>query len=108
AATIIAAISAHSGLTLSAGDIANVAAYVEQIGDQEASAPVPNTDTTAPTQPGSFTASVTSGIPTLAWNASTDNVGVVGYIIYRSTNGTQGTEVARTSVRTWQDKSFTE
>ena len=193
-ATIAAAISSHNGVSLSSTDLANVAAYVEQIGNQEASAPVPNNpptitnpgnqsgstgiavnlaikasdadgetltysasglpagltinsstgaitgtpttagpsnvvvraadaltsasasftwtialrDTTAPSQPTSFTATEPNGIPVLSWNASTDNVGVVGYIIYRSTNGTQGSEVARTSARTWQDPSFTE
>jgi chitodextrinase len=46
----------------------------------------------------------------LTWSASTDNVGVAGYIVYRSTNGSQGAEVARTSaaVRTWTDNAFQE
>jgi chitodextrinase len=46
----------------------------------------------------------------LSWSASTDNIGVAGYIIYRSTNGTQGAEVARTTaaVRTWTDNAFQE
>lgn len=51
-------------------------------------------DTTAPTQPGSFAATaVSSSQINLSWTASTDNVGVTGYRIYRGgtlihTNGT--------------------
>jgi hypothetical protein len=65
-------------------------------------------DTTAPTQPASFAASAASGNPTLTWGASTDNVGVTGYVIYRSTDGTQGAEVARTpaSMLQWVDPAF--
>ncbi|GAA0921589.1 hypothetical protein GCM10009558_104850 [Virgisporangium aurantiacum] len=41
-------------------------------------------DTTAPSTPGPPTASnVTSSTATLAWTASTDNVGVAGYNVYR-------------------------
>jgi DNA-binding beta-propeller fold protein YncE/mono/diheme cytochrome c family protein len=41
AATLPAAISAHNNLTLSANDVANVAAYVQQIGSEEPAAPLP-------------------------------------------------------------------
>jgi hypothetical protein len=60
-------------------------------------------DTTVPSKPTNVVASGASGYPALTWTASTDNVGVAGYIIYRSTNGTQGAEVGRTSaaVRQW-------
>ena len=46
-------------------------------------------DTQPPTAPGSLvaTAASTSEID-LSWSASTDNVGVTGYKVYRSTNGT--------------------
>jgi YVTN family beta-propeller protein len=196
APTVAAAIGAHSGISLSPTDLGNLVAYVEQIGSQEASAPLPNQapvlvnpgnqsgftgtavslalsasdgdgetltfsatglpaglsigsstgritgtpttagtstvtvtvhdalasasqtftwtlstrDTTAPSKPASFTASAASGRPALSWGASTDNVAVTGYVIYRSTNGTQGTEVARTaaSVRQWIDPAFQE
>jgi hypothetical protein len=66
-------------------------------------------DTTAPSQPA-LNAAVTNGRPVLTWAAATDNVGVTGYIVYRSTNGTQGSEVARTAanVLTWTDPSFQE
>lgn len=44
-------------------------------------------DTQAPSAPGSLTAGgVTSTTVTLSWNASTDNVGVTGYRIYRGGN----------------------
>src|SRR5438445_7152639 len=50
----------------------------------------PTTDTTAPTTPSGLAASaVTSTSLTLSWNASTDNVGVTGYRVYRG-----GTQVA--------------
>ena len=68
-------------------------------------------DTTAPTKPASFAASAASGYPVLSWAASTDNIAVTGYVIYRSTTGsTQGPEVARTaaSVRQWVDPAFQE
>ncbi len=43
-------------------------------------------DTTAPSVPGSLRASnITSTGVTLSWNASTDNVGVTGYKIFRGT-----------------------
>ncbi|MEU8268839.1 cellulose binding domain-containing protein, partial [Sphaerisporangium sp. NPDC049002] len=42
------------------------------------------TDTTAPTKPGTPAASaITSTGATLSWTASTDNVGVTGYDVYR-------------------------
>jgi len=67
-------------------------------------------DTAPPTKPGNFSASAASGRPALTWSASTDNVGVAGYILYRSTNGTQGSEVGRTTagVRQWVDAAFQE
>ena len=42
APTIAAAVTAHSGVSLSATDLGNLVAYVEQIGGQESSAPLPN------------------------------------------------------------------
>ncbi|MEV0628568.1 glycosyl hydrolase family 18 protein [Nonomuraea wenchangensis] len=42
------------------------------------------TDTTAPSVPGNLRSTgVTSNSVSLAWNASTDNVGVIGYEVYR-------------------------
>ncbi|GII82423.1 hypothetical protein Ssi03_04130 [Sphaerisporangium siamense] len=44
------------------------------------------TDTTAPSVPGNVRVTATgSDSVTLAWNASTDNVGVTGYEVYRGT-----------------------
>jgi fibronectin type 3 domain-containing protein len=51
------------------------------------------------------TIALSNGDPRLSWNASTDNVGVTGYIIYRSSNGGNGSEIARTSSRTYTDTS---
>ena len=67
-------------------------------------------DTRLPSRPASFSVSTSSGRPVGTWTASTDNIGVAGYILYRSTDGTQGSEVARTpaSVLTWTDDSFQE
>jgi len=52
--------------------------------------------------------SLSNGRPRLSWNASTDNVGVTGYAIYRSTNGTLGAQVAKVTTRTWTDPSVVE
>jgi endo-1,4-beta-xylanase len=49
----------------------------------------PPTDTTPPSQPGAPVASnVTSSGASLSWSASTDNVGVVGYTVYREQGAT--------------------
>src|SRR5215472_3864930 len=49
-----------------------------------ASATTPTPDTTAPTQPGTLTAHAVSGSEVdLSWGASTDNVGVTGYLVER-------------------------
>ncbi|GAB1818272.1 glycosyl hydrolase family 18 protein [Herbidospora sp. RD11066] len=53
-------------------------------------------DTTAPSTPGGLTVTgVTSNSVSLGWNASTDNVGVTGYLIYRG--GTLVTTITGTS-----------
>lgn len=65
-------------------------------------------DTTAPTKPGRPSSTLVSSKPNLTWTASTDNVAVTGYIIYRSTsNGSQGTEIARTTSTTFRDATAT-
>ena len=49
-----------------------------------ASATTPTPDTTPPTQPGTLTATAASASEVdLSWGASTDNVGVTGYLIER-------------------------
>jgi galactose oxidase-like protein len=64
-------------------------------------------DSLAPTPPASPALTMPSGKPTLTWNPSTDNVGVAGYIINRSTDGTVGPEVLRTLAMTWVDSTVT-
>ncbi len=65
-------------------------------------------DTADPTKPGRPTITLVSGKPSLTWSASTDNVAVTGYIIYRSTsNSTQGTEVGRSTTTTFRDATAT-
>jgi endoglucanase len=62
-------------------------------------------DTQAPTVPGTPTTSnVTSSAVTLSWTASTDNVGVTGYDIFRATGASGGTFA---SVGTSTSTSFT-
>jgi acid phosphatase type 7 len=58
-------------------------------GQCHGSTPPPPSDTTKPTAPTSLTANAGSGQVALGWNASTDNVGVTGYKVYRG-----GTEIA--------------
>ncbi len=192
APTIAAAISAHSGVSLSAADLSALAAFVAQTDGSEATAPVnaapvvtkpanqtrivgqtvslqvvasdpdgdpltygasnlpaglsinsstglisgkPTTagtrtvtltvsdgrasasttfsfavsaDTTAPTKPGRPSITLVSGKPRLTWSASTDNVAVTGYILYRSTSsGSQGSEIGRSTTTTFTDTSAT-
>jgi fibronectin type 3 domain-containing protein len=47
--------------------------------------PVPSADTTPPTAPTGLAATVSGGSANLTWTASTDNVGVTNYNVYRST-----------------------
>ena len=47
--------------------------------------PAPGADTQPPTAPTSLNASAAAGGVSLTWTASTDNVGVTGYNVYRST-----------------------
>jgi len=62
-------------------------------------------DTQAPTIPANLAASATSSSQiNLSWNASTDNVGVAGYRIYRD-SGT--TPVGSTAGTTFQDSGLT-
>ena len=53
----------------------------------------------------SLSVALSNGDPRLTWSAATDNVGVTGYIVYRSTSGGTGSEIARTSSLTWTDTS---
>ena len=67
-----------------------------------------NADTTDPSKPSGLNATLVSGKPRLTWSASTDNVGVTGYIIYRSTSkSSQDTEIGRSTTTTFTDTSAT-
>lgn len=58
--------------------------------------PEPQPDTTAPSAVGGTAANVEGGTATLVWEAATDNVGVTGYQIHRST--ADGFEPSETSL----------
>jgi hypothetical protein len=58
----------------------------------------PIADTTPPSVPGILTGTWTKAKTTLSWGAATDNIGVVGYRIYRN-----GVQVATTTSRTWSE-----
>ena len=62
----------------------------------------PPSDTTAPSQPGNLSATaVSSSQINLSWSASTDNVGVMGYDIYRNSTfltTTTGTSYSNTGL----------
>lgn len=97
------AITAHAGVTLSATELANLTAYVEQIGSLESTAPA---DTTVPSIPTLFKVALVTRKPQLSWASSTDNIGVAGYVVYRSTTAaTQGPEIARVPASPWRDAS---
>jgi fibronectin type 3 domain-containing protein len=68
----------------------------------------PASDTQAPTQPTGFSVSKVNGFPRLTWTASTDNVGVAGYRIHRSTNGSFGPAIATTTATNWTDTAIQE
>jgi fibronectin type 3 domain-containing protein len=61
------------------------------------------TPSDTPTRPGNFTVTLVAGDPNLTWTASTDAWGIAAYAIYRSTNGTEGPEIARTTSLAWRD-----
>lgn len=60
--------------------------------------PGPDSDTVAPTAPTHLTANVQGKAISLTWKASSDNVGVAKYLVYRNDN-----QVAVTTGTTWQD-----
>ena len=64
-------------------------------------------DTTAPSAPASLTATGGTGQATLSWSASTDDVGVARYDVYRSTTSGftpgSGTRIAQPSSTSYSD-----
>ena len=73
-----------------------------------ATASTPTPDTTAPSQPGTLTATALSGSEVdLSWGTSTDNVGVAGYHVERCTGSgcTTFTQIATATTTTYKDTS---
>ncbi|HET7630361.1 MAG TPA: fibronectin type III domain-containing protein, partial [Candidatus Saccharimonadales bacterium] len=70
--------------------------------------PPPTADTTAPTIPASLTATASSTSQiALSWGASTDNVGVTGYDVYRYGPGsTNYTRLTTTTTTGYQDSGL--
>lgn len=67
-----------------------------------AQAPPPATDASAPSAPSGLTATAVSSTQVnLAWNASTDNVGVAGYRVYRN-----GVQVGTTTVTSYANSGL--
>ncbi|MFD7640442.1 glycoside hydrolase family 6 protein [Kitasatospora sp. NPDC059795] len=67
-------------------------------------------DTTAPTAPTGLAATTTAGSVALTWSASTDNVGVTGYDVYRGTTlvgSTAGTSYTDTGLSASTAYSYT-
>ncbi|MFE8604883.1 lamin tail domain-containing protein [Archangium violaceum] len=65
-------------------------------------------DTQAPSVPGALVASAISSTElSLSWNASTDNRGVTGYRVYRSTNGGAYTLAGTSSTTGFADLGLT-
>ena len=90
-----------SGITSSYVDKATTSPFTDTFsisvsGSTVTPPPPPAADTTAPTTPTNLTASVVSSTQiSLTWSASTDNVGVTGYEVYR--NGVKAGTVTSTS-----------
>ena len=59
-------------------------------------------DTTPPSTPTGLAATAGDTQVTVSWNGSTDNVGVVGYFVYRN-----GNQVAQTTATTYSDTGLT-
>lgn len=61
-------------------------------------------DTQAPTSPSGLTATaVSSNEVDLSWTASTDNAGVTGYYVYRSTDGVNFNQIANIAATSYKD-----
>ncbi|HYR14606.1 MAG TPA: fibronectin type III domain-containing protein, partial [Mycobacterium sp.] len=99
-ATPTTTIFADTGLSVATTYTYTVAAR-DAVGNTStaASASVTLTDTTAPSQPGSFTAAAAGSTgANLSWTASTDNVGVTSYVLKRN-----GVQIAAPTTTTFVD-----
>ena len=74
-----------------------------------ASATTPAPDTQPPTAPGNLTATAASGSQiNLSWTASTDNVGVTGYLVERKNPGSSSfVQIGTTTGTTYSDTGLT-
>lgn len=108
AITGLTASTAYS-FTVTAHDAAGNVSASSNTATVTTSAPPP--DTTAPSAPGSLTASGTTTTSTnLSWSASTDNVGVTAYDVYRGSTllgSTASTSYAVTGLSASTAYSFT-
>jgi hypothetical protein len=62
-------------------------------------------DNQAPSQPASLVLAISNNKPKLSWAPSTDDIGVAGYIIYRSVDGAAAVEVTRILTTVWIDSA---
>ena len=86
----------------------NTALSAAQIQADQTTAVTSGPDTTAPSQPGTLTATVVSGGEVdLSWGASTDNVGVTGYLVERCQGAgcTNFAQIASPTGTTYKDTS---
>jgi chitodextrinase len=85
----------------------DAAGNVSTVSSQACATPTSGTpgtsDTTAPSVPGGLGASPGDTRVTLSWNASTDDVGVAGYRVYRN-----GTQIGSPSATTYTDSGLTD
>ena len=58
-----------------------------------------------PTKPKNFQVAHQNGLPKLSFGSATDNVGVVGYNVYRSTDGSLGPLYVQITGSPWVDNS---
>ena len=67
----------------------------------------PGVDTEAPSKPEKPNWQNVGGFPMLSWIPATDNVGVTGYIVYRSTDRkSNGQPIAQTSATSYHDQTI--
>ena len=86
----------------------NTALSAAQIQADQTTAVTSGPDTTAPSQPGTLTATTVSGGEVdLSWGASTDNVGVTGYLVERCQGAscTSFAQIASPTGTTYKDTS---
>src|SRR5262249_36967041 len=73
--------------------------------------PAPSEDTIPPTAPGNLNATGATGLATLTWVASTDNVGVTAYNVHRSTTSgftpTTANRIGQTAATGYTDTAIT-